>query len=117
MHTADDTRGRVRRRRRGGGQWRGQEAQAPGVPARRRPPCARAGMRERRRPARLFPGSGPLSAPPVVGALHALCVFYAHDILHMPVCIPICWYYRLYIHILFKFAHLHMHIYDLYIYI
>ena len=78
MHTADDTRGRVRRRRRGGGQWRGQEAQAPGVPARRPPPCARAGMRERRRPARLSPW------PPAVGAFHMLCKYYVHDIVYVP---------------------------------
>jgi hypothetical protein len=89
MYTADDTRGLVRRRRRGGGQWRGQEAQAPGVPARRPPLCARAAMRERRRPARLSPGSGPpLSAPPAVSAMHALCVSHAHDTVHMPAYIP-----------------------------
>jgi hypothetical protein len=43
---------------------RREEAQAPGVRARRPPPCARAGMRERSRLVRLSPGSGPLSAPP-----------------------------------------------------
>jgi hypothetical protein len=89
MHTADDTRGRARRRRRGGGQWRGQEAQAPGVPARRPPPCARAGMRatppsacvSRLRPA-VSAARGQRVARVVVR------VFYAHDIVQMPAYIP-----------------------------
>jgi hypothetical protein len=42
-----------------------------------------ADMRERR-PVRLFPGSGQLSAPPAVSALYVARVYYAHDIVYMP---------------------------------
>jgi hypothetical protein len=122
MHTADDTRGRVRRRRRGGGQWRGQEAQAPGVPARRPFPCARAAMRERRRPTRLSPGSGPLSALPAVNALHALRIHYAHDIAMPTGCmlggeaesyIPNCVYRGIRVCVLCVYIYIYIYIYAL----
>jgi hypothetical protein len=79
-------------RHRGCRQWRGQEAQAPGVPARRAPPCARAGMRERSRAVLLSPCSGPLSesesAPPAVSALHVLCMILCAC--YVCVCVCVC---------------------------